>query len=124
MEQTINASPVIGRSSGDAMNWLKKLPGFQRSAHGFEWALWKRLPGITIYGTAMPILLALLLWWTAPDVPTYAQQRELMLAIYQLIGLVILVWSLLLTVAIGCAIIVLMKGPAYVADAYPPPGRE
>lgn len=25
------------------------------------------------------------------------------------------------TLAIGCVIVLLMKGPAYVADAYPPP---
>ncbi len=26
------------------MSQLNKLPGFQRSRHGLEWALWKRLP--------------------------------------------------------------------------------
>jgi len=31
--------------------------------------------------------------------------------------------ALVLTLAIGCAIVMVMKGPAYVADAYPPPGR-
>jgi len=28
-------------------------------------------------------------------------------------------WTLVLTLAIGCVIVMLMKGPAYVADAYP-----
>ena len=37
---------------------------------------------------------------------------------------VVLHWSLMLTLAIGCVIVMLMKGPAYVADAYPPPGRD
>jgi uncharacterized Tic20 family protein len=40
------------------------------------------------------------------------------------IGLVVLHWTLVFTVAIGCVIVWLMKGPAYVADAYPPPERE
>jgi hypothetical protein len=35
-----------------------------------------------------------------------------------MVGLVILHWSLVLTLSIGCAIVILMKGPAYVADAY------
>jgi hypothetical protein len=33
------------------------------------------------------------------------------------IGVVVLHWTLLLTIAIGCVIVMLMKGPAYVADA-------
>jgi hypothetical protein len=35
-----------------------------------------------------------------------------------MIGLVISIWSLVLTVTIGCVIVWLMKGPAYVADGY------
>jgi uncharacterized membrane protein len=31
-------------------------------------------------------------------------------------GLVILFWTMVLTVTIGCIIVWLMKGPAYVAD--------
>ncbi len=36
-----------------------------------------------------------------------------------MLGLVMLHWTLVLTLAIGCVIVMLMKGPAYVADAYP-----
>ena len=35
------------------------------------------------------------------------------------IGLVVLHWTVVLTVAIGAFIVMVMKGPAYVADAYP-----
>jgi cytochrome b561 len=35
------------------------------------------------------------------------------------ISLVILHWTVVLTVGIAAFIIMLMKGPAYVADAYP-----
>ena len=35
------------------------------------------------------------------------------------IGVVVLHWTLVLTVAIGAFIVMVMKGPAYVADAYP-----
>ena len=52
------------------------------------------------------------------------QERDLLLLTYRLIGLVVLHRTLVLTLAIGCAIVIVMKGPAYVADAYPPPGRE
>lgn len=29
-------------------------------------------------------------------------------------------WSAILTVAVGCIVVVVMKGPAYVADGYSP----
>ena len=38
------------------MNWLQKLPGFQRSAPGLEWGLWRKLPAIFAAGTALPLL--------------------------------------------------------------------
>ena len=65
-----------------------------------------------------------MLWLAAPDVADTAADRDQWLLIYRLIGAVLLHWSLMLTLAIGCVIVMLMKGPAYVADAYPPPGRD
>ena len=53
-----------------------------------------------------------------------AADRAQWLLIYRLIGLLLLHWTLLFTLAIGCVIVMLMKGPAYVADPYPPPGRD
>jgi hypothetical protein len=106
------------------MNWLNKLPGFKRQRPGREWWLWKRLPAILGWGTAVPLLLALGFWWTAPGQPSAAEERDLMLVMYRLIGRLILHWTLVLTLAIGCVIVMVMKGPAYVADAYPPPGRD
>jgi uncharacterized BrkB/YihY/UPF0761 family membrane protein len=103
---------------------LNRLPGFQRSPPGREWALWKRLPAILLIGTALPLAVALALWWVAPGQPSAAEERDLLLLTYRLIGLVVLHWTLALTLAIGCAIVLLMKGPAFVADAYPPSGRE
>ena len=35
-----------------------------------------------------------------------------------MVGVVTLVWAAVLTIAIGCVIVWLMKGPAYVADGY------
>ena len=106
------------------MDWLTKLQGFQRSAPGLEWTLWRRLPALLGWGTALPGLLAAVLWLAAPEVADTAGDRDQWLLIYRLIGAVLLHWSLMLTLAIGCVIVMLMKGPAYVADAYPPPGRD
>lgn len=100
------------------MNWLNKLPGFQRSPPGLEWALWQRLPRILWVGTLIPGLLALGCWWAVPEQLTSAADRDLLLTCYRLLGLVMLHWTLVLTVAIGCVLVMVMKGPAYVADAY------
>jgi uncharacterized BrkB/YihY/UPF0761 family membrane protein len=112
------------RQPGDSVNALKRLPGFRRSPPGLEWALCKRLPAILLLGTVVPIGLALMFWWAAPGQPSAAEERDLLLLTYRLIGLVVLHWTLVFTVAIGCVIVLVMKGPAFVADAYPPPGRE
>jgi hypothetical protein len=107
------------------MNWLGKLPGFQRSPHGLEWLLWKRLPAVLGWGTVLPLAVAALVWWWAPPQTALAAvDADRLLLIFQLAGLVVLHWTLVLTVAIGCCIVMLMKGPAYVADPYPPPGRD
>ncbi len=83
------------------MSALKRLPGYQRSPHGLEWTLFKRLPAILLFGTALPALLALAFWWAAPERPSAAEERDLWLLIYRLIGLVVLHWTLVITVAIG-----------------------
>ena len=106
------------------MNWLNKLPGHEPPAPGLEWKLWKRLPAMLAWGTAVPLAVALAYWLAAPGRPGSAQDGELLLTLYRLIGLVMLYWLLVLTVAIGCLIVMVMKGPGYVADAYPPPGRD
>lgn len=100
------------------MNWLQKLPGFTRSAHGLEWALWKKLPWIALAGTALPLALVALAWLAAPEAPTPADERQLTQWLYMAIGVVVLHWTLVLTAAIGCVIVMLMKGPAFVADGF------
>jgi len=103
---------------------LIRLPGHRPTPPGLEWTLWKRLPAILFLGTALPALLGLWWWWMTPDPPSADQQRELLWRVYSLIGLVVFHWTLVLTVAIGCIVVMIMKGPGFVADAYPPPGRE
>jgi hypothetical protein len=98
------------------LNWLQKLPGFTRSAPGLEWALWKKLPWIGLVGTLLPLALVALAYWAAPESPSPAAERALTQWFYIAIGVVVLHWTLVLTAAIGCVIVMLMKGPAFVAD--------
>ena len=102
----------------DSVNWLNKLPGFKRSAPGLEWALWKKLPWITLAGTLLPMTWVGLACLAAPEPSTPASERELTQWFYIAIGVVVLHWTLVLTTAIGCVIVMLMKGPAFVADGF------
>jgi len=99
------------------MDWLRKLPGFQRSPHGLEWKILRLMPTACIAGTLLPLgmsgLARVLL--TANNAAELA--RHVQLFDYAMVGLVILIWTLIATVTIGCVVVWLMKGPAYVADA-------
>lgn len=101
------------------MNWFNKLPGSRRFPAGLEWRLLRRMPQILAIGTLIPFLASLL----ARAWPVAGSELEIaatlaLVDIYS-ISAVILHWTLALTLSIGCFIVMLMKGPAYVADAYP-----
>jgi hypothetical protein len=101
------------------MNWFNKLEGSRRSASGLEWRIWRKLPLIALVGTLVPPLLWVALDWALAPESSAQHARWLLTASYVAWGVVIFHWTMVLTLAIGCAIVVVMKGPAYVADAYP-----
>ena len=96
------------------MNYFNKLKGFQRSPAGLEWQIWKRLHIILAVGTVLPLLASA----GAYVLDEFEITRALEQFFYVMVGLVVLHWTLVMTLAIGCVIVMLMKGPAYVADAY------
>ena len=106
------------------MSWLKKDPHSIRSPAGWEWVIWKKLPWIWAVGTALPLVLAGATWLFYPEQPNGARDPAVMRFEFIMIGLVILHWTLVLTVAIGCGIVMLMKGPNYKADSYPMPDSD
>ena len=97
------------------MNWLKKIPGTIRSPSGLEWKLWRKLPLIFLVGTALPLCVAGIMHLLS-DVQNDAQARWLQVADYVVAGVVVFHWTAVVTVAIGCVVVMLMKGPGYVAD--------
>ncbi|BDT70739.1 hypothetical protein os4_02460 [Comamonadaceae bacterium OS-4] len=97
------------------MRWLTKLPHSIRSASGLEWALWRKLPLIALVGTVLP-LLGLALYHAFAEAASPAEARVLQLAEYIVFGVIVFHWTLVITAAIGCVVVMVMKGPAYVAD--------
>lgn len=100
------------------MNWLTKLPGFQRTPYGFEWRLLRKLPQLTLAGTLIPVLAALIARFYFDKGSAAEIERQVQTFDYMMLGLVVFIWVVVVTVAIGCVIVWLMKGPAYVADGY------
>ena len=100
------------------MNYFNKLKGFQRSPAGLEWQIWKRLHIILAAGTVLPLLASVGAYVLDGLEPATQNARAVEQFFYVMLGVIILHWTLVLTLAIGCAIVMLMKGPAYVADAY------
>ncbi|MDO9599982.1 MAG: hypothetical protein Q7J47_19885 [Azoarcus sp.] len=101
------------------MNFFNTLPGFRKTNPGRERKILRLLPKALLIGTlvlALPSVLARFYPWsgTAVDIAS----RITTIDIYG-ISLVILHWTIVFTVAIGAFIVLVMKGPAYVADAYP-----
>lgn len=97
------------------MKLFNRLPGFTRTPAGQERVVLRMLPKAFFLGTlllALPSLLAHLV--ASPDDALAVTTTDI-----YVISLVILHWTVVFTIGIAAFIVMMMKGPAYVADAYP-----
>jgi hypothetical protein len=85
---------------------------------GLEWQILRRLPHITLVGSLIPVALAVLVR-VIPPTPGIDVAKHIKTVDIFAIATAITFFTAVLTVAVGCIIVYLMKGPAYVADAYP-----
>ena len=99
------------------MNPFTRLHG-RRVPPGLEWRILKKLPQITVVGLLIPIALAVLvrIWPAEPgiDIAKHVKTVDIFA-----VAAAITFLTAVLTLAIGCIVVYIMKGPAYVADAYP-----
>ena len=101
------------------MQLFNRLPGFTRTPPGMERAVLRGIPTALWSGTVLLCLPSLAIHaWTWLTGGAGTAQPLTMIDIYAA-GAIILHWTVLLTVAIAAFIVTVMKGPAYVADAYP-----
>jgi hypothetical protein len=101
------------------MNLFNKLPGFVPTPPGRERRILRLLPRVLLYGTLLLAVLPLLLRIVIPEGSEAEAAARIALVDIYVISLVVLHWTVVLTVAIAAFIVLVMKGPAYVADAYP-----
>ena len=99
------------------MNLFKKLHG-RRVPHGMELRILRKLPRIAAVGTLLPIALCVLVRILPAD-PGIDVAKHIRTVDIFAIATAITFFTAIFTVAIGCIVVYIMKGPAYVADAYP-----
>jgi hypothetical protein len=99
------------------MNWLTKIHG-RKTPPGLEVQILRKLPRVTLLGTltilALPVFVRF--WPVQPGVDAAKHIKSVdIFAIATEIALITAVF----TVTIGCVVVHIMKGPAYVADGLP-----
>lgn len=95
------------------MNFFNKLPGFSKTPSGFEWPLLKKIPLIFGVSTAIPCAIMLNIYLSNESLSPEQQK-----IIFQCLGILFSAWFFIGVIAIACILIIIMKGPAYVADPY------
>jgi len=95
------------------MNYFNKLPGFIKTPSGFEWVLLKKLPLIFLICTAIPAAAISAIYFGNQTL-----NPDQLKTIYLYLGVLFTLWFFIGAAAIGCVVVIIMKGPAYVADPY------
>lgn len=99
--------------------FFSKLKGYQKTPPGIERKILRWIPQIFIFGLiglALPALLARLfpINGSLGEVLRWIQMVDIYVISFE-----IFFCTAIFTVALGAFIVMIMKGPAYVADAYP-----
>lgn len=98
---------------------FKQLEGFTPSPPGLERSILRRLPELFVCGSvaiAAPAVLIRVLPYDGS-----IKEWQSAIAMMDIVAIACLVFyiTMLFTLGLGALIVKLMKGPAYVADAYP-----
>ena len=98
---------------------FNQLPGHPRTTPGRERQILRMLPKALAIGTAVLALPALAVRGAALLNPLLGATSLVMSVDIYSISLVVLHWTVVFTVGLSAFIVMVMKGPGYVADAYP-----
>ena len=90
----------------------------RKTPPGLEWEILKRLPRAALYGSLVPLGAAVLVRFL-PLAEGFDGAKRVKTVDIAAIASEVTFLTALFTIAIGCVIVHIMKGPAYVSDAYP-----
>ena len=99
------------------MKLFRKLHG-RLVPPGAEIRILRKLPKVTLIGSLIPLALAILVRVLPPQ-PGVDMAKHIKTVDIYAIALEVTFLTAMFTVAIGAVVVHIMKGPAYVADAYP-----
>lgn len=100
-----------------------KLHG-RKTAPGMETTILRRMPVIFVVATLIPVALSVVSRLFPGQEPAAAAAKRIATVDIFVFASVATIWTALFTVTIGCVLVYIMKGPAYVADAYPLDSRD
>jgi len=99
------------------VNWLTKLHG-RKTPSGLEVEILRKLPRMTLAGAlvilALPVIVRF--WPAQPGIEAAKHIKSV--DIFAIAAGITLITAVV-TVAIGCVVVHIMKGPAYIADSLP-----
>lgn len=98
------------------MGLFNKLPGFQRAPPGMEREILRRIPAALTIGLAILVLPSLYMRLAGHSSWNISQSVS-MVDIYAM-GAILFYCNVIAFIFFAALIVMLMKGPAYVADAY------
>ena len=98
---------------------FNRLPGHPRTPAGRERQILRLLPRALVIGTALLALPSLAVRAAALVNPILGATSMVMSVDIYSISLVVLHWTVVFTVGLSAFIVMVMKGPGYVADPYP-----
>ena len=99
------------------MGLFKKLPDSRRSPAGLERKILRWIPAALTIGLGLLVLPSFILRLTGQQ--SWASDGVASMTDIYTIGAVLFYCNMIFTVAVGALVVMLMKGPGYVADAYP-----
>lgn len=85
---------------------------------GLERTIWRKLPHAAIASTLIPLLFYLFVLYFPPVGDGGSVEKTVTSAGIASIAIAVTLWTAIFTVAIGCWIVMVMKGPAEHADSY------
>ena len=95
-----------------------KLHG-RKTPPGLERKILRKMPLMFVATTVITVSLSVLARLLPGEESDYEAAKTVATVDIFVLATVATIWTALLTITIGCVIVHIMKGPAYVADAYP-----
>ena len=89
-----------------------------RHAAGLEWRILKKMPKLALAATLIPLMISAIARLIPMDGEISSISKQLTSVDIFSIAIAVTAWTALFTLAIGCVLVVIVKGPRYIADSY------